>query len=307
MPGTPAVVRPLLDSLWRAAAYCLHPWVVLYSIAPVLLVAGLALGLGYFFWEPAVAAIRAQLEGWALVQSMLLWLDAIGAGGFRGVMAPLILVALAVPVLVVVTLLLVSVLMTPGIVKLVATRRFARLERRHGESFLASVLHSLGVTLLALLALLLSLPFWLVPPLALLLPPLIWGWLTCRVMAFDALADHASREERLELMRAHRWPLLGIGVLCGYLGAAPSLLWALGAFTLILAPLLLAVSVWLYTLVFAFSSLWFAHYLLAALSALRAAREARDAADLPLVERVEAAPPPALAPAPPPLLPGDPS
>jgi hypothetical protein len=30
------------------------------------------------------------------------------------------------------------------------------------------------------------------------------------------------------------------------------------------------VSVWLYTLVFAFSSLWFSHYLLAALQSLRA-------------------------------------
>ncbi|WP_240636004.1 EI24 domain-containing protein [Caldimonas tepidiphila] len=298
------MMRPVLDALWRAAAYCLHPRVVLYSIAPVVLVAGLALLLGYFFWGDAVAAIRAQLEGWALVQTVTLLLESIGWEGFRSVMAPLILVALAVPVLVVLTLLLVSVLMTPGIVTLVTTRRFPRLERRHGESFLASVLHSLGVSLLALAALAVSLPFWLIPPLALLLPPLVWGWLTCRVMAFDALADHASREERLELMHRHRWPLLGLGVICGYLGAAPSLLWAFGAFTLILAPLLLAVSVWLYTLVFAFSSLWFAHYLLAALAALRAERDSAAAGELPLVERVEGVPP-ALAPAPAPMLPGD--
>jgi len=61
-----------------------------------------------------------------------------------------------------------------------------------------------------------------------------------------------------------------MGVLTGLLGAAPSALWALGAFTVALAPMLLLVSVWLYTLVFAFSSLWFSHYLLAALQSLRA-------------------------------------
>jgi hypothetical protein len=33
---------------------------------------------------------------------------------------------------------------------------------------------------------------------------------------------------------------------------------------------LILVSIWLYTLVFAFSALWFAHYLLAALQDLRA-------------------------------------
>jgi hypothetical protein len=61
-----------------------------------------------------------------------------------------------------------------------------------------------------------------------------------------------------------------MGVVAGYLGAAPSLLWAVSAATLILAPVLIVVSVWLYTLVFAFSALWFAHYALAALQRIRA-------------------------------------
>ena len=76
-------------------------------------------------------------------------------------------------------------------------------------------------------------------------------------------------EKRRRLMEAHRWPLFGMGVLTGYLGAAPSLLWAMSALTLVFAPVLILVSIWLYTLVFAFSALWFAHYLLAALRELR--------------------------------------
>ncbi len=44
------------------------------------------------------------------------------------------------------------------------------------------------------------------------------------------------------------------------------------------APVLIVVSIWLYTLVFAFSALWFAHYLLAALQdAARARRWAGGA------------------------------
>jgi hypothetical protein len=41
------------------------------------------------------------------------------------------------------------------------------------------------------------------------------------------------------------------------------------AATLVLAPVLVVVSVWLYTLVFAFAALWFAHFALAALQRLR--------------------------------------
>jgi hypothetical protein len=110
----------------------------------------------------------------------------------------------------------------------------------------------------------------LIPPLVLVLPPVIWGWLTYRVFAFDVLAEHASKEERHALLAQHRIPLLVMGVLTGYLGAAPSLLWASGAMFIALAPLLVPLAIWIYALVFAFASLWFTHYLLAALSALRA-------------------------------------
>jgi hypothetical protein len=124
-----------------------------------------------------------------------------------------------------------------------------------------------------LIALLVSIPLWFVPPLVLILPPLIWGWLTYKVMSYDVLSEHASREERVALIRRHRTSLLGMGVLTGYLGAAPSVVWASGALAIVFAPVLVPVAVWIYTLVFAFSALWFAHFALAALQAYRAERE----------------------------------
>jgi len=296
-------MKLLLDAFWRAAAYCLHPKVIGLSLLPLLVGVALALGLGWLYWESAVAAVREALERWALVDAALRWVESVVGGSFRSVIAPLIVVALAVPLIVVLSVLLVALTMTPAIVGLVEARRFPTLERRHGAGIVASVLFSLGCTLAAGLALLISLPLWLVPPLVLVLPPLIWGWLTYHVMCFDALAAHASASERRALMREHHWPLLGIGVVTGYLGAAPTMVWAASAVTLVFAPLLIAVSVWLYTLIFAFASLWFTHYVLAALAQMRAAARAqRDAADaaqqlpLPTVEVLPPSPP-ALPPA----------
>lgn len=283
--------RQLLDSFWRAAAYCLHPKVIALSLLPLAIVGGVAAALGYWFWEPAVADVRGWLEDAALLEPIFAWLRSIGAAGWASVVAPLVVVALAVPVFVVVSLLVAALLMTPAIVRLVAARRFPRLERRHGAGFLAGLGVSLGCTAVAFVALLVSIPFWFVPPLVLVLPPLIWGWLTYRVFAHDVLADHASREERLQLLRAERWPLFGMGVACGALGAAPSLIWAVSALALVFAPLLIVVAIWLYTLVFAFSSLWFAHYLLAALERLRMRQEAIGASGAP---SPAALPPPSL-------------
>jgi hypothetical protein len=75
-------------------------------------------------------------------------------------------------------------------------------------------------------------------------------------------------------MQRHRWWLLIMGVLTGYLGAGPSLVWSIGISAVALSPVLVPLSIWLYTLIFAFSSLWFAHYGLAALQQLRAQRAA---------------------------------
>ena len=259
-----------LDSFWRAVAYCVRPRVIALSFLPLILMVAVALGLGYFFWEPAIDWVRTALEGSSMVNNVWGWLQGIGLGSLKTVLAPLVVIFLVTPIIVVVSLLVVAVLMTPALVSLVAERRFPALERKKGSSTILGVFWSLGSTLLALIALIISVPLWLVPPLILILPPLIWGWLTYRVMTFDALAGHASKEERRELIRRHRGWLFGMGVMTGYLGAAPSLVWASGALFAAAFVVLVPLAIWIYTLVFAFSSLWFSHYCLAALQALRA-------------------------------------
>ena len=259
----------LLNSFWRAVAYCLHPRVIALSILPLVIMSVLSLGLGYFFWDNALTMMRGSLESHEMVNASVRWLEGLGLNSLRLVLAPALLLFLAVPVIVIVSLLFVAMFMTPAMVALVAERRFPSLERKKCGSVVASLLWSLGSTILAIFALVISMPLWLIPPLILILPPLIWGWLTYRVMSYDALADHASSQERLQILKENRAALLGIGVLSGYLGAAPSLIWASGAMFVVMAPLLVPLAIWVYTLVFAFSSLWFAHYSLAALEQLR--------------------------------------
>ncbi|GAB4213035.1 MAG: EI24 domain-containing protein [Rhodoferax sp.] len=261
----------LLSSFFRAALDCLHPRVLVMSLAPLALMAVLA-GVGvWVFWADAVQAVADFLQTWSPPFATGSWLGALGLDGWTHRLAPLLVVLLATPVIVVLALFIVALALTPALTRWVAARRFADLHRLHGGSFASSLVWSLGSTAMALLALVVSMPLWLIPPLVLVLPPLIWGWLTTRVMAFDSLAEHASATERERLLREHKLNLLLIGVVSGYLGAAPGLIWASGVFFVALAPVLIALAVWLYTLVFALSSLWFAHYCLAALSAQRQA------------------------------------
>ena len=264
-------MRPLLDSFWRALAYCLRPRVVVLSLLPLLLTSVLALVLGYFYWQPAVAVVRAWLTGPGLLGTVWGWLQGWGLNHATDYIAPLLVAVLATPVLVLVSLLAVALLMMPALVKLVAGQRFELLERRQGASLLSSLAWSTGSTALALAVLLVSIPLWFIPPMVLVLPPLVWGWLTYRVMAFDALAEHASKDERKTIFLRHRTSLLLMGVVCGFLGAAPAVVWASGVVFAAAFLVLIPVAIWIYTLVFAFSALWFIHFCLAALERLRAA------------------------------------
>ena len=288
-------MNTIFDAFWRAAGYCLHPKVIFWSLLPLLVAGGGVVALGWFFWEGAVAGVRGTLEQWSLVVAFGQWLDSVGGQAVHALIAPLIVVALAVPVIVILSLLLVAWMSTPAVVNLVAARRFPLLERKRGGGWVQGLFWSLLCTVAALLALVLSIPLWFVPPLVLVLPPLIWGWLTYKVFAFDVLAEHASADERRRILHEQRWRLLAIGVVTGYLGAAPSLLWAFSAATLILAPVLVVVSVWLYTLVFIFSAAWFAHFALAALQRLRADAAAAPEPALPALPPV--GPTPLLPPA----------
>jgi len=258
-----------LGSLWRALAYCLHPRVILLSLLPLLLIVTLALGLGYLYWSPAVDWVHGLLEASTWVNSVWSWLEAQGLGRIKVILAPLIVIFAVTPLIVMVSLLTVALLLAPALTRLVALRRFPMLERQGSGTWLYSLLWSLGAVLAALLMLLVSLPLWLVPPLILVLPPLIWGWLTYRVMAFDALSGYASASERREIFRRHRATMLMMGLFCGYLGSVPSLIWASGVVFAAAFVLLVPFAIWIYTLVFVLSSLWFAHFALAALQALR--------------------------------------
>ena len=262
-------MKLFIDSFWRALAYCLHPRVIMLSLLPLILMAVIVTGLGAMYWDHAVDAVRTGMEAGPVMGWAWTWLERVGLMNLKAVLAPLVIILAVTPVVMIMCLLAVSFMMTPALVNLVGTRRFPDLERKRGGSLWQSVLWTLMSVTLAMTALVLTLPLWWLPPLALLLPALIWGWLTYRVMVYDVLAEHASSPERIELMKRYRFQLLGMGVLTGAMSAAPSLVWASGALFAAAFVILIPVAVWIYTLVFIFSALWFVHFLLLALSSLR--------------------------------------
>ena len=264
-------MKLLFDSLWRAIAYGFRPEVILRTLVPLLLGVVVVTALCHWCWDAAVDQARYWVDVFPYTQPMLEWMGGGGAMQLRPVLAPLVLAVACTPLMVLLALLAVVQFLTPALARLVAGRRFTVLQAMQARAFLMTFLWCCGSCLMALVALMVSFPLWVIPPLWLVLPPLILGWLAQRVLVFAALVRHASREERILVSHAHRLTLFFMGVTCAYLTIAPGVLWVwmggprFASAFVILAPLAVA----LYTLLLAFSSLWFTHFCLAALRHIR--------------------------------------
>jgi hypothetical protein len=259
-------MNDLLRSFVRALANAFHPRMLWLTFMPfAVATAGWGVVL-WFFWQTLTGAATGWLEGWAFTSSMYRVFDSFGFSSLHSVIAPFLVVVMAIPLIVVTVLLLIATMSMPAVVKLLTRRQYATLEARRGGSWYGSLGHSVVTTVVCLVLLVVTLPLWLIPPFFALIPPLLWGWLTYRVMTYDALALHASADERRQIVR----PLFAIGIVSGLFGSLPTMLWAWSVWLLPLFPVVAAATIWIYAFILVFSALWFAHYCLHALERLRA-------------------------------------
>ena len=263
-------MRDVLISLGRAIVSQLHVRMLLLTLLPFvlsILVWGLVLWLSL---QPLIDWLQAFFldnGGFRIAGGVLIWL---GLGAIKTVVVPLLAMWVLLPLMILTALVFVGIVAMPVIVRHVASRHYPDLETRRGGNLLGTLWVSLSSFVVFFVLWLVTLPLSVIPPLTFLIQPALWGWLTYRVMAYDALAEHAATDEWRRLVRTHRWPLLAIGAITGAMGAAPTLLWLGGALSVILFPVLAAGAIWLYVLVFVFTGLWFAHYCLLALTRQRA-------------------------------------
>lgn len=265
------LMRPILIAFGRAVLSQLHFKMLMLTVLPFVLsvaVWGVALWLGL---QPLIDGLQNYFINNDVFRVSGNVLGMFGLDVLKTVLVPLIAMWALLPLMILTALVFIGLIAMPSIVKHVAGRHYPEIEVRKGGTLLGSLWLSASSFIVFAILWLLTLPLSLFPPLAFTIQPLLWGWLTYRVMAYDALAEHADAQECKDILRIHRWPLLVIGALTGVMGAAPTLLWLGGALSVIFFPLLAAGAIWLYVLVFVFTGLWFQYYCLEALAKYRAA------------------------------------
>lgn len=235
-------------ALARAFASLAHPHMIWLMVWPVLVSLAIWSILAFLFGATLQANAIEYLSGFTLYQRAAEW-SAVPM--IAKSLAWVLLALLFIPLVLITAVLIISIVSMPMMVRHVAARDFPALERRGGGMVGGVVNAMVALAWLALLALV-TLPLWLLPPAWLILPVLLVGYMNQRLFRYDALAEHANRDELKKIVRERSGALWVLGMLVAVAGYVPFL----GFFLPVIGGLA------------------FIHYCLARLAELRAASAA---------------------------------
>lgn len=197
----------------RAARDLTQPRILVQALWPPLVSLAAWTGIAVAFWEPAQATLAAMLPHWS-------WLS---AGRIADWLVNAVLLMALAPLVYFTALLLVAAFALPLMMSLVAARDYPDLTRYGTNGVWGSVANTLLAGLVFVLGWLLTLPLLLVPGVLLVLP-LAWAaWLNQRTFRFDALAEHASADERRRIILRGKPQLLLAGAGTALLAYLPLL------------------------------------------------------------------------------------
>lgn len=207
----------LVRALRNAARSMMHPIVLLIVLVPMVVALLLWVGAAVIWWEPWTAMVRGAIVQYGSHSWTANWdLPAIASW-----IAAAFVLALLLPSVILTALLIATVFAMPLLVRHVAQGDFPTLEKRHGGSVLGSAWNALAAISIFVLLWIVTLPLWLLGPLAAVLPLAISAYLNQRLFRYDAVSEHADAQEMQRLFQAERGRLFVLGLITGLLYFIP--------------------------------------------------------------------------------------
>lgn len=190
-------------------------WIVIWPIAAAAL---LWVIVGVVFWESFSSWFTSGLTAIG-IQS---WLEGVEPRWIANAIQMVMHLILFVPLVFVTALVITAMFAMPAVIRLVEERHYPQLERESGGSAVGNLLNALFAVGIFSAIWVFTLPLWLLG-IGVLVPFVAAAYLNQRLFRYDALAEHASREEMQALFSMYQSSWWGLGFLTGLLQFVPVL------------------------------------------------------------------------------------
>lgn len=190
-------------------------WIVIW---PMLAATLLWMVLGVIFWDTFSGWIAGGLNAIGIQT----WLEGLEPRWVANVIQAAADLILFVPLVFVTALLITAFFAMPALIRLVAERDHSQLRRENGGSFSGNLINAFVAVGIFIAIWVLTLPLWLIGVGA-AVPFIAATFLNQRLFRYDALAEHASRDEMNLMFTMHQPAWWGLGLLTGLLQFVPLL------------------------------------------------------------------------------------
>jgi len=210
-------MQDIFAALARAAHNLFEPRILAIVLLPMLGSILLWTVLAWMFWDPWTGGVAGAFASTTLAG----WLQGWGASWVVNSAAVLLVLIGIVPAIYVTALVITEIIAMPVIVRFVGERYYPGLRREAGGTLIGSVLNAvIGIIVFTVLWIV-TLPLWLTGVGAVLAPVLTSAYLSQRMFRYDALAEHANRDEFARITREARGDLFLLGALLSLLLYVP--------------------------------------------------------------------------------------
>ena len=206
----------VFTSFARALRDLMQPRILAILFLPMLGAILLWSVLAWFYGHAWIEWLRAAFDATAAGQ----WLVTHGASWLVGSFSALFVIAVLLPAVLVSAIIITELVAMPVIVSVVA-RAYPGLTKHGSGSVLGSIANTMTAVAVFALLWVVTLPLWFTGIGAVVLPALISAYLNQRLFRYEALSDHASREEYRDIVLRARGRLYALGLLLALLYYVP--------------------------------------------------------------------------------------
>jgi CysZ protein len=210
-------MEAVFKALARAVGSLVHPVILLILLIPMVVAAAVWLGVAWAYWDTWTSAIQSLVVD----HTGYSWTARWDLTEVAGVIAVVVVVILLTPAIIITALLIAAIFAMPVLVSHVTRRDYPQLERRQGGTVLGSAWNAFVAIGLFLVLWVVTIPLWLLGPVAAVLPLVLSAYLNQRLFRYDALSEHASREEMQRIFLEARGRLFLLGLVTGVLYFIP--------------------------------------------------------------------------------------